>query len=187
MKKARNIQIFILLAFVCCLFAVNIFTQDRQFSPVENRNLAQRPVFSWENLFSGQFMQEFEEYITDQFAGRDGWTAIKAYAEKLLGKQENNGVYICGDTLIERFDEADEKQLMNNLAAVGRFMEKAEIPTYLMLIPTAAEIWKDRLPAGAPARSAKWKKSSSSSAFSLASRSALPKPKPWVTAASRLS
>jgi len=150
MKKANHIQIFILLAFVFGLFAINIFTQDRQFSPVENRNLAQRPVFSWENLFSGEFMQAFEEYITDQFAGRDGWTAIKAYAEKLQGKRENNGVYICGDTLIERFDEVDEEQLMSNLKAVGRFMEKAEIPTYLMLIPTAAEIWKDRLPAGAP-------------------------------------
>ena len=150
MKKSGWIQISLFLAFIFGLFLVNFLIPDRTFSPIENRMLAQKPEFSWEGLFSGEFMQDFEAYVTDQFAGRDGWTALKAYAEKALGKKENNGVYIAGDTLIERFDEIDEAQLSSNLRAVDRFVGQTEAEVYLMLIPTAAEIWRDRLPAGAP-------------------------------------
>lgn len=150
MKKANWIQVSLFLIFIFGLFLLNLLIPDRQFSPVENRNLAQRPSFSWEKLFSGRFMQDFEEYVTDQFAFRDGWTGMKAYAERALGKQENNGVYICGDTLIERFDAGDGTRLEVNLNAVNAFEEKTDAPTYLMLIPTAAEILRDRLPAGAP-------------------------------------
>jgi len=149
-KKANWIQISLFLVFIFGLFFVNLVTEDKGFSPVENRNLAQRPVFSWEKLFSGEFMQDFEEYVTDQFFLRDGWTGLKAYSEKAIGKQENNGVYICGDTLIERFDAGDGTQLANNLKAVDKFAEAAGAPVYLMLIPTAAEIWRDKLPVGAP-------------------------------------
>ena len=130
--------------------AVNIFTADKTFSPIENRNLAQKPVFSWEKLFSGKYMEEYEKYLTDQFAMRDGWTGMKAYSEKVLGKQENNGVYICGDTLIERFDVASEAQLEKNLRAVDKFVNLVDVPVYLALIPSAAEVWGDRLPEGAP-------------------------------------
>lgn len=150
MKRAKAVQVSAFLAFIFGLFLINLVWTDRVFSPVENRNLAQRPDFEWEALFSGEFMKDFEEYITDQFAGRDGWTALKAYAERALGKRENNGVYICGDTLIERIDAIDDIQLERNLQSVDAFIEKAGIPTWLMLIPSAAEIWKDRLPAGAP-------------------------------------
>lgn len=150
MKKTNWFQTAVLLIMVIGLFLANLFTGDREFSPVENRNLAQKPDFSWDRLLSGKFMKDYEEYITDQFAGRDEWTALKAYAEKALGKKENNGVYICGDMLIEKFDAADEKQLAANLQSVERFRENAQIPVYLMLIPSAAEIHREKLPAGAP-------------------------------------
>lgn len=150
MKKSHWAEISVLTAFVFGLFFVNLLTEDRVFSPVENRNLMQRPVFSWESLFSGEFMRDFEEYVTDQFAGRDGWTALKAYAERMLGKKENNGIYIAGDRLIEKFDRIDRSLFESNLRAVDRFLENAGVPTYLMLIPSAAEIYRDSLPAGAP-------------------------------------
>ena len=150
MKKANAGQSLLFLFLLFGLFLTNLLMPDRRFSEIENRNLAQKPDFSWESLFSGRFMQNFEEYVTDQFAGRDGWTAIKAYAERIMGRAENNGIYICGDTLVERFDAIDRAQLESNLQATDRFAESAGIPVYLMLIPTAAEIWKDRLPDGAP-------------------------------------
>lgn len=150
MKKANMVQASVLIAFIFGLFVVNLVWADRKFSTVENRNLAQKPDFEWESLFSGEFMRDFEEYITDQFAGRDGWTALKAYAERALGKRENNGVYICGDTLIERIDAIDGAQLEKNLQAVDAFIENTGLPTWIMLIPSAAEIWRDKLPEGAP-------------------------------------
>ncbi len=149
-KREAWIQIGVFLVFIFGMVIFNLSTSDRTFSPIENRNLAQRPVFSWERLFSGEYMADYEEYITDQFALRDGWTGLKAYSEKAIGKQENNGVYICGDTLIERFELKDQAQIDSNLRSIDKFAANVDVPVYLSLIPTAAEIWRDKLPAGAP-------------------------------------
>ena len=103
---------------------------DRERSDVENRTLAQMPELTVSGVLDGTYMEALEEYVQDQFPLRDGWTGMKARAEQLLGKQLFNNVYLCGDTLISKVD------------APG-------IPVYLGLIPSAAEIWADKLPAGA--------------------------------------
>ena len=149
-KKAEWTQIFVFLLFLGVLAAALPLMPDKSFSPVENRLLAQAPSFGWDKLFSGRFMTEYEECITDQFPMRDGWTAMKAWAEKLWGKRENNGVYICADTLFERFDEPDDRRIDANLRAVEKFARSTDAPVYLALIPTAADIWREALPYGAP-------------------------------------
>ncbi len=150
MKKSQWGQALLFLLFFGGLFLANLISPDRVFSPVENRTLASAPALTAESVFSGRFMSEFESYVTDQFVLRDDWTALKAYVERAAGKRENNDVYIAGDTLIERFELADERQLAANLLAVDRFTARTDAPVYLMLIPTAAGVWRDRLPEGAP-------------------------------------
>ncbi|MBO5034713.1 MAG: hypothetical protein J6C43_03785, partial [Oscillospiraceae bacterium] len=152
MSKKYSLFLTILFCgFLGSLAAANALTPDRDFSEVENRPLAQKPAFSAQGLLSGDFMSDYESYVTDQFPGRDGWTAAKAYAEKLVGKQENNGVYFCeGGALISRFDAPEEKRLTNNAKYVAQFAEKAGVPVTFGLIPTQAYIWADKLPQGAP-------------------------------------
>lgn len=147
MKKAL---VILFVAFLGGFLLLNIALPDRTFSDMENRNLAGKPALSLGSVFSGRFESDAESYVTDQFALRDQWIALKAYAERLLGKRENNGVYICSDTLIERIDEPDADRLAANLSAVSRFAENSAVPVYFTLIPSAAEIWRDKLPAGAP-------------------------------------
>lgn len=147
MKKAL---VILFVAFLGGFLLLNIALPDRTFSDMENRNLAGKPALSLGSVFSGRFESDAESYVTDQFALRDHWIALKAYAERLLGKRENNGVYICSDTLIERIDEPDADRLAANLSAVSRFAESSAVPVYFTLIPSAAEIWRDKLPAGAP-------------------------------------
>lgn len=147
MKKAL---VILFVAFLGGFLLLNIALPDRTFSDMENRNLAGKPALSLGSVFSGRFESDAESYVTDQFALRDHWIALKAYAERLLGKRENNGVYICSDTLIERIDEPDADRLAANLSAVSRFAENSAVPVYFTLIPSAAEIWRDKLPAGAP-------------------------------------
>ena len=91
-KKYSIFLTALFCAFLGLMATANALTPDRDFSQVENRTLAQRPALTVKALASGDFMADYERYVTDQFAGRDGWTAAKAYAEKLTGKQENNGV-----------------------------------------------------------------------------------------------
>ena len=78
--------------FLGAFFIANAASPDKDFSPMENRVLAQAPTLTGEGLVSGKFMEDFESYITDQFALRDQWIALKAGAEYASGKRENNGV-----------------------------------------------------------------------------------------------
>lgn len=150
-KKYSIFLTTLFCGFLALMVTANALTPDRDFSELENRSLTQRPAFTWKALGSGEFMSDYERYTTDQFAGRDGWTAAKAYMEKAVGKQENNGVYFCDDsTLISRFEEPDAKRLENNIKYVSQFAEKAGVPVSFGLIPTQAYVWADKLPQGAP-------------------------------------
>ena len=135
--------------FLTGLLAWHLVLPDRDRSPVENRTLAQWPDFSWESLKNGEFTQEVEEYFADQFPLRDQWTGLRARMEQLLGKRDFHGVYLCGDRLIARVDPPPEGQMEKNLSYVQSLAEQAGVPVTLAFIPTAAEIWRDRLPAGA--------------------------------------
>ncbi len=155
-------------AFLGLFLAANALAPDREKSEVENRVLAQmpelqvgrfdpsgplrgEPLFQGGNLFSGEFMRDFETYVTDQFVARDAWVSLKSATERALGKQENNGVYFGSQgTLISRFDPPDPEKVANNLSYVNKFVDNVEIPVYFSLIPTQACIWSGRLPEGAP-------------------------------------
>ena len=141
----------IFCAFIGVFMVANAVSPDREFSPIENRVLQQLPSPSLETVKNGSFMRQFETYLTDQFFGRDTWTAAKAVSERMLGKKENNGVYFCeGDTLISRFDAPDPQQLAANLGYVEQFAQNTDVPVYFSLIPGAVRVWSDKLPAGAP-------------------------------------
>ena len=143
--------------FLAALFGVflggllvwHILLPDRARSEVENRTLAQFPDFSWESLRDGSFTKGVEDYFADQFPLRDDWTGLKAPTEQLLGKREFKGVYLCGETLIAKVEPPRDGLEEKNLSRVARLAERAEVPVYLGLIPSAAEIWQDRLPKGA--------------------------------------
>lgn len=143
-----------LLAGLFCVFlfgmgALHLLLPDRARSEAENRTLQQLPALTAASVADGTFMTETEDYLADQFPFRDGWTGLKARVEQLLGKREFRGVYLCGDTLINH-DDTPDKQAELNLDAAAALAEKADAPVYLGLIPGASELWRDRLPDGAP-------------------------------------
>ena len=142
------------LSALFCLFlggllVWHVLLPDRAKSETENRTLAQAPAFSWASLADGSFTEAVEAYFADQFPLRDGWTGLKARAEQLIGKSEFNSIYLCGDTLISKVERPDKTLVEKNLSYVERLAGNTEANVYLGLIPSAAEIWKDKLPAGA--------------------------------------
>ena len=142
-----------LTAFFCLFLAGllvwHVLLPDRAQSETENRTLAQAPEFSWSALVSGKYTDAVEAYFADQFPLRDGWTGLKARAEQLLGKREFNGIYLCGDTLISKVETPAAGAVDKNLSYVDRLAGKTDANVVLGLIPSAAEIWKEKLPAGA--------------------------------------
>jgi len=135
-----------------CLFIggfgiLHILLPDKEFSPMENRNLAQLPEFSWQSLKDGTYTADLEEYLADQFPLRDSWMGLKTRYEYLLGHREFKDVFLCGDTLISKI--TDSSRAEQNLGHLTSLVNKSEVPVYLGLIPTAAEIWRNKLPEGA--------------------------------------
>lgn len=153
-KMVNKIVVGLFLGFIGIVALMQIFTKDVDFSEAENRVLAEMPDFSIENFISGDFMKEFEVYVSDQFAGKEVWTGLKASAEKARGQQENNGVYFGDDGyLLERFAGPGE-QFLKNIGYVNGFLDRAEdVASYVMLVPTAIEVYPEKMPAFAQSSS----------------------------------
>ena len=166
-KRQSCLLTGIFCGFLAGLLALHLVLPDRERSQTENRLLAQWPSFSWKQLKDGTFTEDVEEYFADQFPFRDQWTGLKARAEQLLGKREFHDVYLCGDTLIAKVDPPEEDRMEKNLSYILRLADKAGVPVTLAFVPTAAEIWKEKLPAGAES----WDQSA---LFTAAAESGLP-------------
>ena len=146
----------IFLSALFCTFiggvaVISLLLPDKDFSPLENRYLQKPPKLALETLGSGKFMEDAEDYVSDHIVGRDFWVAAKAWSERLSGKKESNGVYFgAQDTLINRVDTPSQAKLDKDMGYLDTLVGNMSVPVYFGLIPSAAEIWKDRLPAGAP-------------------------------------
>ena len=148
----------IITSFFCLLLAVSaligLLMPDRYYSEREKRTLTQKPKFTVANFISGEFSDELEKYLTDQVPLRDGWVTMKTYMELDIGKRESGGVYICKDKyLMDKFTSYSKKQLAANAAALADLQEKlaAEgVSMNTILVPIAAQVLTDKLPAHAP-------------------------------------
>ena len=146
--------------FITALFCVFLFgfgaalwlLPDRDFSEQENRYLARFKAPTFETVRSGQFMEDFEDYVTDQFPLRDQWVRLKARCERALGKQENNKVYFGtdGQTLFAHFTKLSEEELARRVGFVNKLGERVDVPVYFSLVPDKSWAWAMFLPDNAP-------------------------------------
>ena len=65
-KKYSIFLTALFCAFLGLMATANALTPDRDFSQVENRTLAQRPALTVKALASGDFMADYERYVTGQ-------------------------------------------------------------------------------------------------------------------------
>ena len=152
-EQGAFLAIFLLL----CLLAfalVNALARDREYSPAENRKLAQLPKFSLSALTDGSYFAAWEDYLADQFVGRDTWITLNLQASRLLGAKEAGGVYLCADDyLMEPPAAPDEEALKRNLDAINAFAARHENLQHCMsVVPNAACVMAEKLPANAPVR-----------------------------------
>lgn len=152
-KKLSLLVTVLFCGFLAVFMIAHLLLPDRDFSPEENRYLTDLPEFTLKNITSGKFMEEFEEYHADQFAGRDFWIGLKAWSERLSGKQGNNSVYFGTDgaqTLFAEFLSPSGEDMDKRLSYVNQLGDNLEVPVYFSLIPGKVTVLSDLLPAGAP-------------------------------------
>ena len=152
---SRKYSVFITALFCAFIFGfgiVHFILPDRDFSEQENRYLAQFKAPTPDTLRSGRFMEDFEDYITDQFPLRDEWIQLKALGERILGKRENNAVYFGtdGQTLFAHYTAPGPDELAQRIGYVNALADNLDVPVYFSLVPDKSYAWADRLPSHAP-------------------------------------
>lgn len=150
-KSSWKIERTIGVAFVVCIavfLVLNIIVPNKEMSEEENRMLATRPKLTWESLTSGDYMEKFETYQSDQFVGRNTWRKIKTTLDRIGGAKEENGVLIGKKgQLMEDIATPDQDQLNANLQGIKSFTSTySDVNTSMMLVPDAANVLKSRLP-----------------------------------------
>ena len=154
----KKYSVFITALFCLFIFgfgAALILSPSRDFSEQENRYLAQFKAPTPTTLRSGEFMEDFEDYVTDQFPLRDQWIQLKAASERALGKQENNKVYFGangseGYTLFAFYSVPPDEELEKRVGFVNKLADNVDVPVTFSIIPDKSWAWSWWLPANAP-------------------------------------
>lgn len=152
MDEKRNaiLTIGLICAILLVFMGADLLTEDRLFSETENRILASRPEISKETVKNGKYAEKYEEYITDQFVGRDKWIALKTETDILLQKKDINGVYLGKDGYLMQQHlpgKYTKAQQIKKTALLEKLTD--EWNAKVMLVPTADNILTGKLPANA--------------------------------------
>lgn len=147
-KKADVMFSLVFVVILVVIMVLNLLTPNKEVSADENRRLAGRPRFSADSLLSGEYMEKYEKYLSDQFAGREVLRNARVVLNRLGGSKEENGVLIGKNgQLMEKLLVPDQEVLGNNLDAIVDFAEKNQkMPVYMMLVPDAANVLNKDLP-----------------------------------------
>lgn len=126
----------------------SLIAPDKEKSERENRSLAQRPEISLSSIASGDFMTRFESYMSDQVIGREPMVSTKSAVERLIGKTEQNDVYIGQKGwLFEKQSRYDKKTLNKTISSVSEFCKNCKIDNQMfILVPNSTSIITDKLP-----------------------------------------
>lgn len=157
MKKVRIIIIIVFIGFFVLISGASLIIKDREFSPNENRYLAETPELSWNNILSGKFQDGLEDYLRDQVCFRDGWITVKTGIQKACGDTDIGGAYVGKDGYdFEKItpEDVDEKQVDRNIKAVeDYFMTASETidkqKLSFLLVPTSGLVMQEKLPKNA--------------------------------------
>ena len=146
-KLLTIVFILSLLAALACFIAA----PERLFSEPENRYLAKRPELSADAVLSGSWQKDWETYLGDQFPGRDAAVSFAAGIRKMSGQKDIGGVWLADDGFypeVHAADTFDAAAFSKNLEYIGGFAKHLpDTPCTLLLVPDAACVHPDLLPA----------------------------------------
>lgn len=135
--KEKIISILFMF-FIVGFFIINIIKKDILISDTERRKLKQFPEISLNNIIDGSFMEDFDEYTTDQFVFRNKFRNIKANINyNLFRKIDNNGIYVINDYIFKTEYPTNIKSIdnfINKINSIGNNFTK-DNKVYYSIIP----------------------------------------------------
>ena len=155
MKKRTGLAPLIAIAVILLGLSAGSFflTPDRAFSENENRYLQLTPKLSWDTVMSGDFMEDMEEYTSDQIVFRDLWTATRSLLQRAEGKEDISGTYLGAEgryfaKVTE--DSFNRAGLGKNAGYIREFFAASGTSCRALIVPSPAGVLRDMLPENAP-------------------------------------
>ena len=148
MKKQPSSFVWIaVLACILLLSAGLLLLPKKEYSEQENRYLEHFPKLTLETITDGSFMQDFETYLCDHFPLRNAFMTVRTWYERLTGKNQVNGIYLCKDGyFIEEYaPPQNTEQIISVFTRLEQKIERADVA--FLLVPTAVTVYADKLPA----------------------------------------
>lgn len=141
MKKIISILISIM---ICSLVLIFLMTPKKEFSYNENRYLAKFPKLSIENIISGKFMTQLDDYISDNFPLRENLLSFKSKLYKKLGVYKQNDVYYGFDNkLYQEYKKPTNSDTV--IKRVNILSKNINSDIYFMLVPTSIYVNNDKI------------------------------------------
>lgn len=141
MKKVKNIILIVLSALVIVAGTILVFAKTPDaYSDSERRSLSQKPEISFNNIVSGKFMSELEDYMLDQFPLRDTLRRVKAVSSLYVFRQKaNHDLYTVNGYLSKLEYPENEEKISLSTAKLNdvyeKYIKNASCKTYLSIIP----------------------------------------------------
>lgn len=141
MKKIISILISIIIFCIALIFLV---APKKEFSYNENRYLTKFPTLNIENIISGKFMTQLDDYISDNFPFRESLLSFKSILYKRLGVYKQNDVYYGNDNkLYQEYKEPNNSDIV--IKRVNKLSENIDSDIYFMLVPTSIYVNNDKI------------------------------------------
>lgn len=146
---SKKVLITLFFAVLILIPMATFLLPKKSFSAEENRELAETPHPTMQNISDKSFMENAEAFLADHIVGRNQFVEARTRLELASGKREVNGVFVGSDRLLQNIAQPDERITASNLAAINAFAEKYKdvLSTNVMLVPTAVEFYPDERPA----------------------------------------
>ena len=154
--------LLLFFGFLLVMFIADCITPYRDYSELENTKFQPRPTLTVQDLTGRDPIQKINAFFTNystffkqQIAGRDGWINLHAACEQLVFQKKDYGNMLLGKDGMEFARTygltAEEGTLLEkNVSAVENIGQRYPGLITTMVVPSAATIYPEKVPAGAP-------------------------------------
>lgn len=137
--KTKNM--IITIGFVVVLigiFLANLIAEDKAISISERRKLAQFPEISINKILSGDVIDKWENYVEDQFWGRDVFRTIKSiWNTKVFAQKDDNKIFEKDNAIYKMEYPLNENNMQKSAQKLKDVYEKylKGMNVYYSIIP----------------------------------------------------
>lgn len=126
-----RLPVVVFFGVLLACMVVSAVMPKSDFSEAENRALQEFPEISLDGILEGDVQESYEEYLSDQFFGRESFVSLCTNLKRLFGRKDINGVYLGEeDYLLEKYHASDfDKELVEDnvfylSGFLGDYMER---------------------------------------------------------------